>query len=161
MRLRETIETVVLYGVNLAVAALALGLWPLLLVIAFVPGTGPFSRWAWFGNAEDGPDGDANYARDYGGRWWFKLTWTRRFMWGLRNFGHNLTWHVLGFVGDVGGSMQNQGMDQLGWLHILTQRHSTGKVYRLVGYTGLVLQAYIGWRANGAFGFKCRRRSQG
>jgi hypothetical protein len=112
-------------------------------------------KWALFGNDEDTVDGKPDD--------WSPLpigSFKRRLAWWLRNPFHNLTWHVIGFVGDVESSTQNQGSDEPGWLHVKTVRRSTGKTYRLIGHTG-TYQWYVGWRSSGAFGLKFRKYSNG
>lgn len=108
----------------------------------------PFILWALFGNYEDGLFGDANFnpAREKS----LKIA----FKWWKRNPFHNLTWHVIGFVGwsfKRYGKYPKDNFSPIGgWNYT---------VLLLLGFIPLPfisysknINFYIGWRENGAFG---------
>lgn len=107
--------------------------------------------WALFGNDEDGiygagtnwnPTGERTIGRAIG--WWF------------RNPAHNLTHHVLGIFGKPFKTVtifeKNPGLSK-------SVRVLDGRRYPYWNYRGCGWQAYLGWRASGAFGIALRKRS--
>lgn len=112
--------------------------------------------WAFFGNADDGFWGDANWQAKRSGKHSLWEAW----VWWTRNPAHNLTWYVWGVADKVRTVYSTGAWSQPGWTFHLTEVAETGRHYPFINHKGRI-NFYAGWRPSGAFGLKLQIRLRG
>lgn len=112
--------------------------------------------WALFGNADDGPIGDAGWNPQRIDNWWWRLKW-----W-VRNPFHNFCFYTLGNkhkdVDIKGWPTVDVFTRQGGWC--LTWAKTDGFMrFPFVSYIGRI-KFYVGWRLGNSFGIKLTANSK-